>query len=226
MNLEQIQLEAPHEMDTDGTEKMYIRVPVVKASSKGEPAYIEICITDLPADVYREICIQGAKTLINRGMSKITGNKTDASRKAVMEVAKANVEKLERGEIRMSAGVRSKQPVGAIKTEAMRQARILIKEALKAQGKKVSHYSAKDISKLATEFLESDHPAAKQTWADAETTVMSREKEKKEGIELGIDLGSIKPDPKLVAASAKKNKKPSAEGVVTQRERAATHANR
>ena len=186
----------------------YIRVPVVKASTKDNPSFVEVCIDDLPADVYKEVMIQGLKTLLNRGMSKITGTKTDASRKAVMEIAATNLENLYAGKIRMSAGVRSKIS-GAVKTEAMRIARLIIKDALKAAGEKVSHYAAKEITALATELVNGEQ--GKAILEQAQAAIAERAKKEES---LKIDLSKIKPDATLVKKAnerAAKNKKPTAQ---------------
>lgn len=182
----------------------YIRVPIVKASTKEDPSFAEVCIEDLPEDVYKEVLIQGLKTLLNRGMSKITGTKTDDSRKAVMEVAAGNLQNLYDGKIRMSAGVRSKVS-GAVKTEAMRIARLIIKDALKAAGEKVSHYAAKEITALATELINGEQ--GKDILAQAQAAIAERSKKEES---LKIDLSKIKADPKLVAKANERNKKPKA----------------
>lgn len=191
-------------------EHMIIKVPIVKATRKNDASWAEVDLEQLPPDVLKEIYLQGCKTLLNRGMSKITGKKDDASVKAVMEIAAKNLEDLYAGKVRMSAGVRTKI-TGAVKTEAMRIARQIIKDGLKAEGLKVSHYSAKDISEAATLFLESDD--GKEVWEEAKAAVEARtEKEKKSKDAVKGIVTNLEVNPEMVAKAneaAAKRKKPS-----------------
>ncbi len=197
-------------------EKTYIRVPIVKASTKEEPAFVEVCYDDLPEDVLKAILIAGCKVYLNQGMSKITGTKTNASREAAMEIAAAKLQALYEGKIRMPSGVRSKIS-GAVKTEAMRIARLIIKDALKAAGEKVSHYAAKEISALAKELVEGEQ--GKDILAQAQAAISERT-EKEKNLKGVIDLSKIKPDATLVKKSkerAERSKKPPAKPAVGHR---------
>lgn len=194
--------------------KQIVKVPITKASTKGEASYVEICWDDLPDDVAKEVVLQGLKTLMNRGMSKITDAKKDVkAREAAMEVAAKNAENLYAGQIRMSAGVRTKI-TGAVKTEAMRLARALIKEALKASGKKVSLIPAKVISQYAEALLQDETHGA-ECWAKAKATIEAREKEKDGSLaDLKGFTADIKEDAVLVQKAAKaaaSKRKPKAE---------------
>lgn len=193
-------------VDDKDPEKTYIRVPIVKASTKDDPSFVEVCYDDLPVDVLKAVLIAGCKVYLNQGMSKITGTKTDASRKAAMEIAATRLEMLYEGKIRMPSGVRTKIS-GAVKTEAMRIARLIIKDALKAAGEKVSHYAAKEITALATELVNGEQ--GKDILAQAQATIAERQK-KEESLKGLIDLSKIKPDANLVAKANAKNKKPKA----------------
>lgn len=209
----------------------YIMVPIVKATTKKadpngeEQTGIEVDIEALPDDVYKEVLIQGLKVLMNRGMSKLTGEKDAKHVKTAVEIAQKNLEALYSGKIRMSAGVRTKT-TGAQKTEAMRLARLLIKDQIKASGGKISHYSAKAITEAAKEFLDSELGAEVMTQAKANIEAREAEKEGLKDATKGI-LASLKPDPKLVKAAEEKNKKPRKDkipaGVLTQA-KPGTHA--
>lgn len=199
--------------------KDYIAIPVTKAK-----ASIEVCVDDLPPDVYKEVLIQGLKTLLNRGQAdiKTTGLKDKELEKAqaiAMDVAKDNLEKVYSGKVRMSKGVKSKGLSGAVKTEAMRIARLIIKDGLKAAGKKISHIPAKDISAAAAAYLETEQ--GKEIVAQAQAAIKEREQKEgaaKEALE-GIIVG-VKEDAKLVAKAeqaAAKKKKPAKDGVVAQK---------
>ena len=203
-----------------GTDQQWISVPVTKASAKGEPAFIKINLDALPPDVYTELLLQGAKTIVNRGMSGVTGAKTEKSKAIASEIAERNVNAMYEGKVRLSSGVRTKVKTGAINTEAMRLARVLIRDTLKAAGEKVSHYSAKAITELAKEYLESDD--GQDLVAQAAENIKAREEQEKAS-KAKIDISKIKPDPKLVEASKLKSKK--ARAPVPQRA-VAQHANR
>lgn len=185
--------------DKDG---QYLAVPITKAK-----VTVEIDIDSLPADVYKEILLQGLKHFVNQSMGEIktTGLKDAALAKAqelATEQAKENVEKLYTGKIRMSKGTRAKTS-GAVKTEAMRLARLIIKQAIKDQGGKVSHYNAKDITEAAKQWLETTEEGA-ECMKDAEANVKARAEAETKA---KIDLSTIQPDAKLVqAAEAKKAK--------------------
>lgn len=190
-------------------ERMYIRIPIVKATRKDDPSWAEVDLNALPEDVLKEVYLQGLKTLLNRGMSKITGEKNDASVKAVMGIAAQNLQNLYDGKIRMSAGVRTKI-TGVIKTEAMRIARQIIKDGLKEAGLKVSHYTAKEISKAAETFLGSED--GKEVWEEAKATVEARGKKDAKAMQnIKAIAQSLEVDPELVKKAAMK-KKPKKEG--------------
>ena len=184
-------------------EKTYIQVPIVKASIKEEPAFAEICYDDVPEDVLRAIFIAGAKVYLNRGMNKLTGSKTVELRTEAMEIAAQNLENIYSGRVRMPAGVRSKIS-GAIRTEAMRIARLVIKNAIKSNGEKVGDYTAKDISELAKELIEGEQ--GKEILADAKLNLEERAK-KDQKLKGSIDLSKLKPSPELQRKNAERNAK-------------------
>ena len=213
----------------DGAEKDILRIPITKASASTKDAsWAEVCIDDLPADVYKEVLLQGLKTLLNRGMSKITDAKSDPkAREAAMEVAAKNVQNLYEGKIRMTAGVRAKGAAsGAVKTEAMRLARLVIKAALKDAGKKVSLIKGSVITQYAQAYLD-DENYGPDMWKKAEANVKAREAEKDGTLaDLKGFTADIKEDATLVAkaeASAAKKRKPkkgeeAPAGVVAKRQ--------
>lgn len=203
-----------------------LSIPITKAGDAIEIDTDEIMDEAFPGDVLKEVLIQGLKVLLNRGMSKIVGEKTDASKAAALEIAQANLAKCREGKIRHSPGNKAKGVSGEVKTEAMRLARALVKDAIKREGKKkISHIPAKEITAAATALLNGEH--GKAIIAQAETTIADR-KEKEQGLQ--IDVGEIKVDPKLVAKAeaekAAKRKETEARKAgkgVTQRKRAPSH---
>lgn len=167
---------------------------------------VDIDTAALPDEVYREMCIQGLKVLVNRGMSKITkaSTKDEAELKTLaQDQAEKNVEAMKSGKIKFSAGVKAKKASGKVMTEAMRLARGIVKDEIKRSGGKVSHYEASEITKAAKAYLEAD-PAI---LAQAEKNLAEREAIP---TPTTINLAElIKASPKLVAAAeAKKKDKP------------------
>lgn len=176
-----------------------ISVPVTKGKSA-----IDLDIDALPDEVYKEILIQGAKVLLNRGMSKITkaSTKDEAEMNSLaMAAAEKNLEAMKAGKIKFS-GKKAKKASGEVMTEARRLARNLVKDALREAGQKISHIEASEITKAANELIENDPSLLEQAAANVAARA---EKVKLGGI--GIDLSSIKISDKLVEkANAKKAK--------------------
>lgn len=186
------------------TPSTIITVPVVKG--KGT---IDIDTSLLPDDVYREALLQGLKVLANRGTSKVTKTTypKEAELKAkAMEVAEAQRTAMYDGKIKLTGGAKSASKVsGAEKTEAMRLARALVKDTLKAQKIKISHVAASDITAAAKLVLEQRPDILEQAKANLAA---------RSAVPLGIDLSAvIKEDPKKVAAAKAKTEKSKAEGL-------------
>jgi len=162
---------------------------------------VDVDLSKLPDGVYREALLQGLKVLINRGMSKITKEALpdDATRKAEADhKANANVADLYAGKVKLTGTkAKSAKASGAIMTEARRLAKNLVKDAMKANGIKISHVAASEITKAANALLDADPSiieTATKNLADREATPVA------------IDIKAlIKTDPKLVEkAEAKK----------------------
>jgi hypothetical protein len=145
---------------TDRINQMAImKVPVTKGKS-----FVEFDTEKLPEAVYAEALLQGLKTLVNRGMSKVTtGNLGDeeAVKAEAMVIAQKNVEAINEGKIKFSGKAAGKSKVsGAVNTEAMRIARNRVKDALKAAGMKISYVKASDITSAAKELIASEDEAS------------------------------------------------------------------
>lgn len=177
-----------------------IKVPVTKG--KG---FIEIDVDALPEAVFAEVVLQGLKTLVNRGASKVTKatypDEAELKAKA-MEVAAEQVELLKTGKIKFTGAKSSNKVSGAVRAEAMRLARNTVKAAMKEAGLKVSHYDAKDITAMAKELLEGEEGAEIIKTATANI-------EAREAVPASakLDFTKIAANPKKVAAAeAKKSK--------------------
>jgi len=204
----------------------YLEVPVVKAKAEdGTVVNIAICLDDVPDEVYKEALYQGFKTIMNRGMSKITTsttkNKTEL-RTLAMEAAETNLENIYEGKVRITGG-KAKKAKGAINTEAMRLARNVVKDEIKRAGGKISHYDASEITKAARALVEADPSFVEQ----AEKNLAERAKVV-EAVASKIDLSKIAVSAKKVAAAAAKKKEGTLSakqaGMLQMKSKPATHA--
>lgn len=162
----------------------------------------------LPEDVYREALLQGLKVLLNRGMSKVTksaypGDEAGMKAKA-MEIAAKNKADLLEGKVRKTGGKKSGLS-GAVKTEAMRIARNIVKDELKRQKIKISHVDAKDITAAAKALMESEPEIVKQ----AEANLAERATVTIKGIDIAA-IAKINPAKKAKDEAEKANKPLSA----------------
>lgn len=132
-----------------------IKIPVPKA--KGE--FLEFETSELPDPVYQEALIIGLKTLLGRGMTKITKemypNEEELKAKA-LEKANSNLADMKAGKIRLMAAKASAKTGGKVMTEARRLAKQVIKDEMKRQGIKVSYVEASEITKAANAYLTTD----------------------------------------------------------------------
>lgn len=131
-----------------------MEIPVVKG--KG---VVQVDTNSLPEAVYAEALLQGLKTLVNRGMSKVTikdlGSE-DEVKKEAMIIAGKNIDAILAGKIKFSGKASKTKVSGAVNTEAMRIARSRVKDALKAAGMKISYVKAADITAAAKELITQD----------------------------------------------------------------------
>jgi hypothetical protein len=207
-----------------------MQIPISKGKDLFFPVDLdEILSEDFNADTYKEILFQGLKQVLNRGYSaqdsakKVSPAEQEKQNATLLAIAEENMEKYRKGEIRVSGGkAKTKGLNRAITTEAMRLAKLFIKDCIKAEGKvKVSHVPPKQITALAKEYLEGED--GQELIAQATETVKSREAGEKKA-PIGIDLSKIKADPALVAKSKEKNKKPHAGVTAKAKPQAGAHA--
>jgi hypothetical protein len=149
------------------TPSTMLSVPITKG--KGT---IEIDTASIPEDVYAEALLQGLKVLLNRGTSKVTKetwpNEEELKAKA-MEVAQEQLQLVMTSKIKFTGAPKAKtKESGKVMTEARRLARNVVKDAIKAQGGKISHYEAKDITAAANELLKNDPSLVEQAKANLE----------------------------------------------------------
>lgn len=168
---------------------------------------VEVDTSKLPDAVYAEALMQGLKVIAERSMSKITKEAypVDAERKAAIKAkAEANVADMYAGKTKITGQVAVKKASGAVMTEAMRLARNLVKDAMKANKIKISTVKASMITETAKALLASDPSILATALANLAARAETPMK---------IDiLSMIKADPELVkkaeakAAQAKADK--------------------
>ncbi len=166
----------------------------ITISLKNGAGEIQIDSGQVPLAQYQEALRLGFKAMAERAMSKITKEAypDEAQRKAaILAKAEANVADIYSGKAKVEGQVKVKKASGAVMTEAMRLARNLVKDAMKANKIKISTVKASDITNTAKALLESD-PSILVT---AEANLAARE-----ATPIKIDIASlIKADPALVA---------------------------
>lgn len=167
---------------------------LVTFSLKNGAGDVSVDAANLPDDVYREALMQGLKAIAERAMSKITKLEypVEAERKAAIKAkAEANIQDMYDGKTKITGKANVKKASGAVMTEAMRLARNLVKDAMKANKIKISHVKASEITSAAKALLEADASII----ATAEANLKTREASPAK-----IDIASlIKVDPALVA---------------------------
>lgn len=194
---------------TDLNESASLDTPstIIPITLKNGAGVVDVDTARLPDAVYREALLQGLKVLAERAMSKLTKEAypDEAERKgAIHAKALANVEDMYQGKVKLTGAVAVKKASGAVMTEAMRLARNLVKDAMKAEKIKISTVKASDITIAAKAFIEADPSIITTAEANLEARAATPTK---------INISAlIKADPELVkkaeakAAAAKAEK--------------------
>lgn len=172
-----------------------LQIPLVKV--KG--AHIEVDTDKLHQDVYAYAMVLGLKALMNRGTSgeKAKGLSADEYR----QIAEKQLADAYEGKTRIIGQKRTAgKKDGKEMTEAVRIAKETVKQMIKANGEKISHYSAGEITKAAKAIVDSDPEtylaAARENIAKAEMATSKTPK---------IDImAMVAPDAGKVAKAAEK----------------------
>lgn len=185
-----------------------LQVPV----SKCKGGIIEIDTDTIPVEMYTEALLQGLKSMLGRGMSKIsktTYPNEEELKAAAMAKAQDNAKAIAENDtkkMKLSSGTSKVKVSGALNTEAMRIARNLVKDAMKANGIKISHVEASEITRAAKEYLAADASIIEQAQKNLD------ERAAKVAGAPAIDIKAlIKESPKLVAAAEARKAKANAD---------------
>lgn len=187
------------DLSTDTATAETAPASLISIALKNGAGSVDVDTSQLPDAVYREALMQGLKVLAERAMSKITKEAypDEAQRKAAIKAkAEANVSDMYAGRTKITGEAKVKKASGAVMTEAMRLARNLVKDAMKANKIKISHVKASEITTAAKALLESDASIL----ATAEANLKARE-----ATPIKIDIAKlIHTDPELVRKDAEK----------------------
>jgi hypothetical protein len=179
---------------------------LISFALKNGAGEVSVDTARLPDDVYREALLQGLKVLAERAMSKITKEAypQEAERKAAIKAkAEDNIDKMYRGEVKITGKAAAEKPKGAVMTEAMRLARNLVKDWMKSKKIKISTVKASQITKAAQDMLGND-PSIIET---AKANLVARTSHP-----IKMDLSAlIAADPVLVAKAEAKAQKAKAD---------------
>ena len=127
---------------------------------KSDCGEVTVNFDELPIEVYKMLLIEGAKAVINSvgmskklpGITKLEGEDKAKAIAAVKAQAEENVKALMSNTL-SKRGAKAKTS-GAEQTEALRLAKVLVKDHIRAQGQKIGAYSAKEITEYAKQVLE------------------------------------------------------------------------
>lgn len=188
---------------------------LVTIELKGNCGSVEVDVDQIPNEVYKMVFEEGLKAVINAvGMSKIMPGVTKLEGKAkeervaaIMNQANANVQSLYDGTIKK--GGKKAKTSGAVQTEAMRLAKMLVKDHIRNNGQKIGAYSAKEITEAAKKVLEGNPRLIQQ--AQANLDERATEAKKTGGLDL-VGLFGAKAQSEEVKAKPKTPPKPKAKG--------------
>jgi len=160
-----------------------LKIPVVKA--KGE--FLELDVDALPIHVYRELLVQGAKVILNRGQTKITKAaypNPQELKDAAMEKARETLEAMYAGKVRIMGGAKSDKVPREVMTLARQMAKAIVKQQIKDAGMRISLFEAKDITAAANGMLAATPELIDQARAELDKRNSLKVK--------GFDIGTLK----------------------------------
>lgn len=182
---------------------------------KGDCGSVDVPVHLLPDEIYKMVMAEGLKAIVNSvgmskimpGVTKLEGKEKEQRVAAIQAQAKENVEALLKGTINKKA--RKAKASGAVQTEAMRLAKMLVKDHIRNSGQKIGAYSAKEITAAAKTVLEGNPRLIQQ--AEANLADRAQEAKKTGGLDL-VGLFGDKAKSDEVKAKPKTPPKPKAKG--------------
>ncbi len=137
---------------------------IITVNIKKAGQTMEVDTDKLPLDLYAEFVRIGAEHALNTKQSKVATptaqksmSETDAAaeRDSAMKIAQTNLEAIYANKFKVGrkAAGNANKVTREVNTEAMRLARITIKDAIVAAGERISHVKASDISAAAKDLI-------------------------------------------------------------------------
>lgn len=175
-------------------------VPIAKG---GKDATVRVVYEELSDDALRVVIAEGLKSILNSRMSKVgattkmEGDELSGANAKAMEIAAKNLADLQSGALGSKSKSKAKSELPReIQTEAMRIARAMVKDAIRAAKGYPSTYAASEITAMAKKFIEVKPEIVK-------TATENVSKRKALEGQTAIDVLALgKPDPKLEAKRA------------------------
>lgn len=161
---------------------------------------IEVDFDEFPDAVKLAIVEKGLSALLVAATAKVTiATDPDPKQRAdnAMALVNKKLDAMKDGKLRVAKAKDSKVPA-AVRTEAMRLAKNIVKAGIKADGKKISDYAAKAITEAAEAYLE-EH---QELIAAAEASINAA---KELAAAAAVNVSAIKADPALIAKREKAN---------------------
>ena len=187
-------------------------------------AFLDVDTSQFNEEMYSGCFMHGLIPTLCKGLDKIKtqgleGEELEKAQQAAMDLAQENLQKLYDGEFRFTRA-KAKKISGKVRTEALRDAKVVAKSVIRASGEKISHYTARQITEMAEYILEQNPDMLEE----ARKRLEEQEAKSSGKIEeLKINLkGKLTPDPKRVNAAEDKKRKAKAPA---QRQRGETRAN-
>ena len=157
------------EADTPAVPLNMVKVPL-----KSDCGEVEVNTSLLTDEVYAMVMLEGLKSVINSvgmskllpGITKLEGEDKTKAVAAVLAQAQENVQALYSGTINKKG--RKAKASGAEQTEAMRLAKMLVKDHIRNSGQKIGAYTAKEITEAAKKVLEGNPRLLVQAKANLE----------------------------------------------------------
>lgn len=194
------------------TEPTQAKIKIHIAKAKADIELDKEWFLNLPLHVYEEALRLGIETMANKfeGHSKLTKKDApnDVEREAsALAGAQAKIDDLAKGNLGKAKKVKGPSN-STIKTEALRLAKLMVKDLMKAQKLKQSDYSAAEITKMAEIVLGNDPSLTEQAKANVEarTAVKAPELNLKEFMQVNPELVAKAEKRKADQAAAKKSK--------------------
>ena len=182
-----------------------LSIPITKTKTATGFKTLEVDPNEFTDEVFQYLLAEGLKAVLNSRMTKVgavtklIGKELEKAHADAMAIAQENLDDLKAGKIKHTRG-KSKSTIPTIvRAEAMRLAKTAIKDAVRAQGYKPSHFSEKAYTALAKERIEADPSFIDQARENIEARKTPQFKLELNIADLGPQVSKSKKEDKLPA---------------------------